>query len=388
MNPDFAYPLTAPNSPPNHATQPEPLINLIQSSASSVHPLLSTALSISSSTYNASKNYISPFRYVAESAVNVAAPVVRRTGLDNYIRRGLTRHRTNDKVELNGGEKKRRKSENEPTPATPEKQLVKVQSERERPWQTRLYYSSTGLATALSDESRRSLKYCLKILLAANGHLMKVIATLTNVVDELDHYLSQKQSAIPPSSTLPRSGIAGYLGEGCEQRRQHLAETVDRLKDEALKTLKVVVDTISRYAGGALPEQARNVVKRQLLSFPLKWQAATSCNSASNVEQRIAIAKPENDTGRRTKGKAMRVLAMAREGLEMMRGVAEVVDGTLASAEEWCERFGKKTDEQNEESEQDDGERKRVSWMGAPTAAATAPPERETDGDVSMGNAG
>ncbi|KAI5844201.1 transcription factor Opi1-domain-containing protein [Tricharina praecox] len=387
---DFAHPLTAPNSPPN---QQEPLLNLIQSSASSVHPLLSTALSISSSTYNASKNYIPPFRYVAESAENVAAPVVRRTGLENYIRRGLTRHRSNDKAEPNGGEKKRRKSEKEPAPATPEKQLVEVQNSRERGWQTRLYYSSTGLATALSDESRRSLKYCLKILLAANGNLMKVIATLTNVVDELDQYLSQKCGEGSSAPTSPPLGVAGYLGEGYEQRRQHLAETVDRLKDEALKTLKVVVDTISRYAGGALPEHARNVVKRQLLSFPLKWQAATSSTSSGDVEQGVTIAEPEDDTGRRTKGKAVRVLMMAREGLDMMRGVAEVVDGTLVSAEEWCERFGKKTDEQEDGSLPEKDERKRVSWMDAPTAttttnATTATPEREADGDVSMAKAG
>jgi len=277
-------------------------------------------------------------------------------------------------------------SEREPTSATPEKQLVEVQNGRERGWQTRLYYSSTGLATALSDESRRSLKYCLKILLAANGNLVKVIATLTNVVDELDQYLSQKRGEDPATPSSPPPGVAGYLGEGYEQRRQHLAETVDRLKDEALKTLKVVVDTISRYAGGALPEQARNVVKRQLLAFPLKWQAATSSTSVGDVERGVTVTEPEDDTGRRTKGKAVRVLMMAREGLDMLRGVVEVVDGTLVSAEEWCERFGKKTDEQGEELEQEKGETKRVSWIDSPPA--TASPEREADGDVSMAKAG
>ena len=168
-------------------------MNLIQSSASSVHPLLSTALSISTSTYTASKNYIPPFRYVAESAENITVPVVRRTGLEGYIRRGLTRHRSNDA----GGEKKRRKADNE-TP--PPGQLV--EAGRERNWQTKLYYSSTGLATALSDESRRSLKYCLKILFAANANLVKVNATLSSVVDQLDQYLR----AAPAAATArPRS---------------------------------------------------------------------------------------------------------------------------------------------------------------------------------------
>ncbi|KAA8912407.1 clock controlled protein [Sphaerosporella brunnea] len=383
---DFAHPLTAPNSPPTSAQQ-EPLLNLIHSSASSVHPFLSTALSISSSTYAASKNYIPPFRYVAESAENVAAPVVRRTGLEGYIRRGLTRHRSQDKTEVNGGEKKRRKADNDPT-ATAEKsqgQLVEVQANRERGWQTRLYYSSTGLATALSDESRRSLKYCLKFLITANANLVKVIETLTNVVDELDQYLKQKREE---AASVSSPGIAGYLPESYEQRRQHLAETVDRLKDEALKTLKQVVDTISRYAGGALPDQARNVVKRQVLSFPAKWQAATSSSSTEDMERGVITQDPDEETGRKTKGKAVRVLMMAREGLDMMRGVAEVVQGTLLSAEQWCERMGKKTEEPDA-PHQEKGERKRVSWQDAPPAYT--PPEkveREADGDVNMATAG
>jgi DNA-directed RNA polymerase subunit F len=383
---DFAHPLTAPNSPPT-TQQQEPLLNLIQSSASSVHPWVSTALSISSSTYAASKNYIPPFRYVAESAENVAAPVVRRTGLEGYIRRGLTRHRSNDKTEVNGGEKKRRKSDKDTTAAA-ESQLVEVPSSNreQRGWQTRLYYSSTGLATAISDESRRSLKYCLKILITANTNLVKVIETLTSVVDELDQYLSQKREGAAAVS------IAGYLPESYEQRRQRLAETVDRLKDEALKTLKQVIDTISRYAGGALPDQARNVVKRQVLSFPARWQAATSSSSSEDMERGVIVQDNEDETGRKTKGKAVRVLMMAREGLDMMRGVAEVVEGTLVSAEQWCERIGKKT-EQEEEEKMAAGTTtaKRVSWQDEappPTYTDSVTPEREADGDVTMAKAG
>ena len=174
---------------------------------------------------------------------------------------------------------------------------------------------------------------------------MKVIATLTSIVDELDQYLNQNRRDTAPLATttpLPTTGISGYLPDHTEERRERLAESVDRLKDEALKTLKQVVDTISRYAGGALPEQARNIVKRQLLSFPIRWQNATSTPPTNDVERGGVV-----DCGRGTKGKAVRVLVMAREGLDMMRCVAEVVDGTLVSADEWCGRFGKKTgDEQ------------------------------------------
>jgi hypothetical protein len=272
---------------------------------------------------------------VAESAESITAPVVRRSGLEGYIRRGL--------------ENKRRKAEassattaTQIPPPTQNQELVR----KPPAWHSRLYYSSTGLATALSDESRRSLRYCLRILFAANSNLVKVIETLSNVVDELDNYLNAR----PP--------VAGYLPEPYEARRQRLADTVDRLKDEALKTLKRVVDTISRYAGGALPEQARNVVKSQLLSFPIRMHVQTTA------------VQGEEDEGRKTKGTAMRVLVMAREGLDMMKGVTDVVEGTLLSADEWCERFGKgkdtaeKEDLEKQEGQKEQEGQKMVSWNG------------------------
>lgn len=345
-----------------------------------MHPLLSTALSLSSTTYNASKTYIRPFRYVAESAESITAPVVRRTGLEGYIRRGL--------------ENKRRRAEDGAAPPRA------PTGEREQRWQTRLYYSSTGLATALSDESRRSLKYCLKILFSANTNLTKVIETLSGVVDELDQYLQQKSAEAErarPSSSRASSGDpaaevqaadAGLFSESCEQRRQRLSETVDRLKDEALQTLKQVVDTVSRYAGGALPEQARNAVKRQLLSFPLRWQASTNdvergaalppaSQSAASRDSDASSRDDDDDDGddddvggRSTKGKAVRVLVMAREGLDMLRGVAEVVNGTLLSAEQWCDKLSRRRPDGHDAGETAEGAgceekgRKRVGWVG------------------------
>jgi hypothetical protein len=96
----------------------------------------------------------------------------------------------------------------------------------------------------------------------------------------------------------------------------------------------------------------------------MRWQASTS-----DVERGVIIPENGDDGGRKTKGKAVRVLVMAREGLDMMRGVADVVEGTLVSADEWCERFGKGKDEGEGEKKKIDEEkraemeRKRVSWV-------------------------
>jgi hypothetical protein len=39
---------------------------------------------------------------------------------------------------------------------------------------------------------------------------------------------------------------------------------------------------------------------------------------------------------------AQKVLVLAKEGLDMVSQVSGVLDGTIVSAEEWCERMGKK----------------------------------------------
>lgn len=176
------------------------------------------------------------------------------------------------------------------------------------------------------------------------------------MLDELDRYLAQK--AVESNG----SAVAGYLPESYEQRRQRIAETVDRVKDEAMKTLKQVIDIISRYAGGALPEQAREVVKRQLLAFPARWQAAAreDPNAVAKVEE--GSSEQEAEAGGQ-KGKAVRVLVMAREGLEMMKSVSEVVEGTLVSAEQWCETLGKKKEEREVEEGEMKGHKRAVSWV-------------------------
>lgn len=250
-------------------------------------------------TYAASKSYIPPFRYVASAAETISS----RSGIEAYIRRGLT------------PSSKRRKPSSPPPSAEPQAIIPQPQ-----PWHQKLYYSSTGLATSLSVDSRKSIKYCLRILFTANTTLLSVIDSLTALLSELE------SPSTPPS------------------RRSALATSIDSLKDEAIRTLHNVIDTISKYAGGALPEQARGVVKSKVLSFPARWKRGAEGG--------------EGGEG----GKARRVLVMAREGLEMMRGVAEVLGGTLESAEAWCERLGRKVDEEESGDSKmvEDGEKTEV----------------------------
>lgn len=92
---------------------------------------------------------------------------------------------------------------------------------------------------------------------------------------------------------------------------------------------------MSRHAGSALPDPARYRVKMYILSLPSRWAAATTPQSPrpENGSTTNGMTK-EEETG-------WRVLSLASESLDMLKGVMNVVGDTLQSAEEWAGRFGR-----------------------------------------------
>ncbi|KAI9668998.1 MAG: hypothetical protein M1817_005155 [Caeruleum heppii] len=211
-------------------------------------------------------------------------------------------------------------------------------------WQSRLMLSTSGLGIAMSDESLRSLKYCLTWLRWANIHLGKVIIALKDVLEEWDQSQARVNSADPPSPASPKTVTNGHTSPGDTSTsgpviphpavdEAAISQKIHELKRDVLKTLKKVVDVVSKYAGGALPENARLLVRRHLTSLPQRFHlAATSNPTMSDALQ------PTSETA----SSAHRVMVLAREGLDMMAQVSGVVDGTIVSAEEWCERLGRR----------------------------------------------
>ena len=204
-------------------------------------------------------------------------------------------------------------------------------------WQSRLVLSTSGLSVAMSEESLRSLKYCLGWLRWANEHIGKVILALKQVLEQYDHG-SQSDSSGTIEGTYPKEK-EGQLVVRSEAERSALNAKIAALKSDVLKTLKEVVDIVSKYAGGALPENARVLVRKHLTSLPQRFRLASANGSANGV----------NANGDRevTEG-ANRVMVLAKEGLDMMAQVSGVLDGTIVSAEEWCERLGRKKREEVE----------------------------------------
>jgi hypothetical protein len=233
-------------------------------------------------------------------------------------------------------------------------------------WQSRLVMSTSGLGVAMSDESLRSLKYCLRWLRWANDHMGGVIGNLKTTLDQYDNHqqneAAQLKETVRQEEAIPAADTAIMTPEQSEQSRTELAARINVLKGDVLKTLQDVINTVSKYAGGALPENARILVRRHLTSLPQRFRVATM------VENNGQDGQPDSESAMRDG--AQKVLVLAKEGLDMVAQVSGVLDGTIVSAEEWCERMGKKKPRNDETVQQ--GE-------------ASLLPQTEPEADVKMG---
>ncbi|KAF9891250.1 hypothetical protein FE257_004814 [Aspergillus nanangensis] len=349
---------TSSTNPADSKIHPEPLLSLLTSS----HPLISSAINGSVSAYTNSKSYSPRFKSGAEFIErNIGSPVAstvgsvsRKTGMESGLRWALERHSSN----ADSKRSKRRKvsgelhpadmdiekgpgdpllsnrarstsdlSMSEPLPPYDEfkspnyDDIGRDSSSRQNPtWQSRLVISTSGLGVAMSEESLRSLQYCLTWLRWANGRLGKAIVALQRALKEWDHAKQQ---------------------DGADQDNSLLFQRIQAVKADVLSTLKQVVDVVSKYAGGALPENARHLVRRHLTSLPHRFQVASN----SNPPPDSPAASSDATIG------AHRILVLAQEGLDMMSQVSGVVNDTLVSAEHWCDRLGKKRPEKNNSGE-------------------------------------
>lgn len=229
------------------------------------------------------------------------------------------------------------------------------------PWQQRLIMSTSGLSIAMSKESLRSLKYCLQWLRWANEHIAKTIAALKSILQQYDG--SAKPERTAGEGQEDREMTDGPESASAPADRNQLAARITELKSDVLKTLRDVIDTVSKYAGGALPDNARELVHRHLTSLPQRFRVATLQDASGAKKQGTGPEEQEQEV----RDSAQRVLVLAREGLDMMEQVSGVLDGTIHSAEEWCQRLGK-----TEEGKKD-AEGKEKEKSGTPVAAQEVP---------------
>lgn len=382
---------TPPRSPRSltMGQQPEPLLSLLTTS----HPFLATTIDSATSAYTNSKNYSPRFKTSIEYVEGYVIPIAntvgsvgRVTGVENGVRWFLRRAQPHgDDIEGQGAQKRRKVGSGdggfrdrtpEPAPGaqTPRASLDNSYERRssvsstadtlpaydefrsppytERQpgpngpaWQSRLIMSTSGLSIAMSEESLRSLKYCLGWLRWANVHIGNVVNSLTITMEKYERGIHE--------SNGDHTMHGGPLSQEQEDRNQ-LAAKISALRFDLLRTLQDAINTVSRYAGGALPENARELVRRHLTSLPQRFHLASMASDReagtrqeANMEEGRQGQEQREET--QTRESARRALLLAKEGLDMMSQVSIVLNGTIVSAEEWCERLGKKKREQREE---------------------------------------
>ncbi|KAB5531358.1 transcription factor Opi1-domain-containing protein [Coniochaeta sp. 2T2.1] len=250
----------------------------------------------------------------------------------------------------------------------PQNQVAKIPnaSAANGPWQQRLIMSTSGLSIAMSKESLRSLKYCLQWLRWANEHIAKTIAALKSILQQYD---GSSRTNVDDREGDQDQEMANATETASTEDRTQLAARITELKGDVLKTLRDVIDTVSKYAGGALPDNARVLVHRHLTSLPQRFRVATLQDASAKKQGNGAEEQEVRDS-------AQRVLVLAKEGLDMMEQVSGVLDGTIHSAEEWCQRLGKGDDGKKDEARPVDTKEKSdplVRTQHVPGAFPTLP---------------
>ena len=355
------------------------------------HPILSTAINGSLSAYTSSKSFSPRFKYGAELVErHVGTPVVstvrtagRYTGLETGVRwfldgdrrggssRASKRRRTNhhptdghpDDVEqglhneLSASTPGRKEStppilnedlppyDNERSPMY-EQHDSSVQSSRDdqslanTTWRTRFVMSTSGLGVAMSEESLRNLKYCLSWLRWGNDYLNRSIQDLQGIIREYNATDDEgSQPAVKEGQVVPQSPER-------TQDRRSISGRMHLLKTDIVETMSKICQIVSQYTGGALPANARSLVHAHLTALPGRFAYVLRLKKQQNAPPG-AQQDPPNDSEAGSPApepvvdSAHRVLILASEGLDMIAQISSIVNGTITSAEEWCNRLGR-----------------------------------------------
>ena len=368
-------------SPPPDEEDDEPLLRLLTTQ----HPWIGNTINGSLTAYNTTKNYSPAFvrssadfieRNIGSPMANTFGTVTRRTGVESGLRRYLGERRPSD-VETRGS-KRRRLKEDSPEHVSPdiekgvisppvyryrsrtgsqasfvtldslpayddnrsptyEEQVeplsspppqlatrqhsISTQRRSSHDWRTQIMITTSGLGAALHTNSLRSLKYCLRLLRNATDHVATVMDALKTLLNQYAAAQEQNGDASQPYNLSEEQQAASHA----------ISERIRALGEDIMNTLRSVVEAVSRYAGGSLPDNASALVRRQLMSVPQRWRAASEAGDANTT--------PTQDESLR---QGHRLLAFANQSLDLFAQVSLVLSSTIDSAEAWLESMGRK----------------------------------------------
>ena len=123
-----------------------------------------------------------------------------------------------------------------------------------------------------------------------------------------------------------------------EATSSRIAESIKAAHREIMKTLEQIKNSISHYAGAALPDNAGALVRRQLMSLPQRWRVAETQAAESQSEQNGA---QHGQTQTETVKAGKTIVGFASQSLDMLAQVTMVVGATIQNAEGWLEKMGR-----------------------------------------------
>ncbi|KAG0049364.1 hypothetical protein BGZ83_005849 [Gryganskiella cystojenkinii] len=180
--------------------------------------------------------------------------------------------------------------------------------------------SAAGVAI-FSEESMKSLKYCLQWLQYAVQHIDHQIGLLRAFLVSLAS--PSQNTAIVPSTA---------------------ASTLASIKKEVVETLRKVINIVSRYAGACLPDHAKISVRQFILSMPVRWATLNNESVPSTPIGSPSLGPVDRSPDdiaalQDTSERATRVLVLANESSDMLRSVASIFKDSVDKAENWMDKL-------------------------------------------------
>ncbi|KAH8921982.1 Opi1-domain-containing protein [Atractiella rhizophila] len=246
---------------------------------------------------------------------------------DGRIRRRTSRSVSRSSVSSNAGSATEKEGEVVVAVGNKEAQTSR------RGWQGMLVeagMTAGGIGAAVSEESLKSLKYCLHWLQYASARLEHQLAVLQNFISSL--------SAPAPSDALISPSAV---------------HTLTQIRRDVVDTIRKVVDVVAKYSGAALPEHARRFVKQSIMSLPGKWANTIRSHDSMSQDGSVpsspapinlsaapgTLAAGDGMTKENAEAAADRVLNFTVESLEMVKGINRVFAESVERAELWVDRL-------------------------------------------------
>lgn len=183
--------------------------------------------------------------------------------------------------------------------------------------QQRIMVSTSSLAVTITAPARQNLKFCLQRLRSINSYIAHRAEELKRTTEQYD-------------------AVAARNGDGESQStagdRSVLMAQMHSLKKEIYSALESAIKVTSNYAS-YLPQNVQLFVRDSIMNLPSRfpWQTYKDISQEQKVDQEKAAREGYNV-----------VLQFAKEGLQTITAVTDIMETTIVSAEEWIDTLYKK----------------------------------------------